>query len=121
MSGFWAPDVVRAALVAGLCSIAATVPATIVARHDPKPEPAPAGELAARDCAALDHRVMKYLDGYHKVRAIYAQKGDASKSRWHLGALATKAEIAACGNPERQVEAQYPVLETPQPVPRHGP
>src|SRR5207253_9161850 len=69
-----------------------------------KPSPPPAREVSARDCVDLDHRVMKYLDGYHRVRRIYAQTGDASESKSRLGPLATKAEIAACGNPERQVE-----------------
>ncbi|MEY2513624.1 MAG: hypothetical protein QOJ89_982 [bacterium] len=117
MSGFWAPDVVRAALVGGLCSIAATVPATIVALRDPKPAARPAHELPARDCVDLDNKVMAYLGVHHRLRAIYAQKGDAATSRWHLAPLATKAELAICENPERQVEAEYPAIKVPPPGP----
>jgi len=121
MTGFWGAGAVRAALVTGLFSIVATVPPTIVALDDPKTASLPATRPSAHSCIRLDEQVLTYLDAHPRIRAIYAEKGDAASSRWRLGPLATSAEQHVCGNPERLVEAEHPPNAVPQPVPQHGP
>jgi hypothetical protein len=121
MTGFWGTSAVRAALVTGLFSIVATVPPTIVALDDPKTAPPPVTRPSALSCVRLDEQVLKYLDGHPRIRAIYAETGDAASSRRHLGPLATGAEQRVCGNPERLVEVEHPSNAVPQPVPHHGP
>ncbi|MFL5816612.1 MAG: hypothetical protein ACJ76L_03325 [Conexibacter sp.] len=56
-----------------------------------------------RSCVALEGEVLHFAARYPDAARHYAQPGKAAG----LPALATREQIASCGNPERLLEAVY--------------
>ena len=88
--------VVGASMQAGDASASVTDPPAIMRSFD---------SSAYRSCVALEGEVLRFAARYPDAARSYAQPG--SSVRLHLPALATREQIASCGNPERLVEAVY--------------
>jgi len=56
-------------------------------------------------CVLLEEQTLRFAAHYPDAARRYAQPG--SSARLHLPALATREQIASCGNPERLLEAEY--------------
>jgi hypothetical protein len=66
-------------------------------------DPLPAG--GGMSCVLLEQQALRLAARYPDAARRYAQPGSAT--RLHLPALATREQIASCGDPERLLEALY--------------
>ena len=58
---------------------------------------------APGSCVTLEGEVLRFAARYPEVARRYARAGDTAD----MPALATREQIASCGNPERLIEALY--------------
>ena len=86
--------VVGAAMQAGAPSATAADPPAIVRSVDAS---------SSGSCVALEDAVLRFAARHPDVARRYARPGDAAD----MPALATREQVASCGNPERVIEALY--------------
>jgi hypothetical protein len=103
-----------AAVIGALGSIVAAVIGVAFQRHDPAAATTPSpivrtvdstangGGDAGDVCLVLDGQVLRFAATYPDAARLYAQPGASSR---RLPALATREEVATCGNPRRLLQA----------------